>query len=321
MAVTTIKASLVGMRYNGLSTAQALRHLAGSPELRRDRSNDHDDNAVAVMSGNKMLGYIDRVAAAMIAPLLDGGATSQVITDVSRPSTAVFVPLTVTIERDVARSEVPKACESGIAGIYRISVGGLTRSYVGQSLDVQNRIAEHWFSLARGIHPNPELQRIWRAEGPAAFRPKLQERAPKELAGFALAHWLVERERAWVENYGGLRNSINARWPQIVLDDRGRAELEQERRRCAGELTSLDREFSSLTRMIAEERERAGQLKQLIRGASGILALFVSMERKRKASLARRELPDLERRILALETETLRAQSALQDLQRQLHLI
>ena len=156
MAVTTIKASLVGMRYNRLSSAQALRYLAGNPELRRDRGNDHDDNAVAVISGSRMLGYIDRAAAAMIAPLLDEGATSQVTTDMSRSSTAVLVPLTVIIERVVAQSQVPRVCGSGVAGIYRIRGGRLTRSYIGQSLDVQTRIAQHWFALARGIHLNPE---------------------------------------------------------------------------------------------------------------------------------------------------------------------
>lgn len=79
MAITTVRASLVGTKYYGVSLDEAARCLAQHPVLRREPHNIHDSNAVAVISGGKMLGHIDREAAAIIAPLLDDGAQ---ITDV-----------------------------------------------------------------------------------------------------------------------------------------------------------------------------------------------------------------------------------------------
>ena len=196
MAITTVTASLVGMKYHGVSLDEATRCLAQHPSLRRGPHNVHDSNAIAVISGGKMLGHIDREAAAIIAPLLDEGAGSQVTIDLVKTKSPGSISVSVKLDRLLENSQAPTVCEFGVIGIYRISVKNYDRCYVEQSLNVLNRLAEHWDELRRGIHLNPELRRTWREKGADAFQAALPERAPGGLGGLgglALARWLVER--------------------------------------------------------------------------------------------------------------------------------
>ncbi|MBW4655699.1 MAG: hypothetical protein KME20_22060 [Kaiparowitsia implicata GSE-PSE-MK54-09C] len=320
MAITTVRASLVGMKYYSVALDEATRCLAQQPTLRREPHNIHDSNAVAVISGGKVLGHIDREAAAIIAPLLDDGASSQVSIDTLRAQSPGSIPVAVKIDRPLEKTQAPTVCEFGVFGIYRIFIKGYERCYIGQSVNVQNRLAEHWDELRRGIHLNPELRRAWRSEGAGAFQAELLERAPSRLGGLALARWLVDRERAWVESFGGLRNTINAEEPRIVLDDKARVALDQERRSCASELANLEKRSEALSQTIYERRDRADDARRWIKKASGFWGLFASAEIKRNAELAQRELPALREKISVLEDERRKVNDTLYALKRHLFL-
>lgn len=308
------------MKYYGVTLDEAARCLAQQSTLRREPHNIHDSNAVAVISGDRVLGHIDREAAAIIAPLLDDGADSQVSIDTLRAQSPGSIPVALKIDRPLEKSQAPTVCEVGVIGIYRIFIKGYERSYIGQSVDVQNRIAEHWDELRRGIHLNPELRRAWRSEGATAFQAALLERAPRGLSGLALARWLVERERAWVESFGGLRNTINAEEPRIVLDETARTALDRERRGFSSELANLDKRSEALSQTIYERLDRADHIRQWIKEASGFWGLFVSAESKRKANVAQRELPVLLEKISVLEDERRKVNDTLYALKRRLFL-
>lgn len=318
--MTTVRAYLVGMKYYGIARDEAARCLARQPTLRREPDNDKDSNAIAVISSGKMLGFINRDAAAVIAPLLDDGADSQVSIDTRNTQWSESIPVVVKIDRPLKKVQAPKVCELGVVGIYRIFIKGYDRCYIGQSLNVQNRLAHHWDELSRGIHLNPELRRAWHSEGAAAFRAALLERAPSGLGGLARARWLVERERAWVETFGGLRNTINAEEPRIVLDDEASAELDHERRRYAAELANLERRTVVLSQLIHEQRDRADEMRRWLKEASEFWGLFASAEIKRNAKLAQRELPGLMEKTSVLEDERRNVSDTLYAIKRSLFL-
>jgi hypothetical protein len=48
-------------------------------ELRRDRDNEHDPNAIAVYAGGEQVGWVPRALAAELAPRLDQGETWSAI--------------------------------------------------------------------------------------------------------------------------------------------------------------------------------------------------------------------------------------------------
>ncbi|MES2493575.1 MAG: HIRAN domain-containing protein [Pseudomonadota bacterium] len=318
--ITNIKASLVGMKYYGVTLEKAARALEEQPGLRRDPYNIHDSNAIAVYSGGMVLGHIDRKAAAIIAPLLDDGAGSQISIDTSRARLPGSIPVAVKIDRPIQKSVAPLVCEVGVVGIYRIFIKRYERCYIGQSINVQNRLEEHWDELSRGIHTNPELRRAWQAEGAAVFGAEVLEKAPRGLSGLALARWLVERERAWVTSFGGLRSTFNVKEPRIVLDDEARAALSRERLSYADELATLERTSAALSQGIYERRDRADDARRWIKDASGFWGWFASAEIKRHAELANRELPALQEKIRTLEENARKVNEKLHALKRHLFL-
>jgi HIRAN domain len=68
---------VMGVAGAGQHHAEALASDAAAPgrplELRRDRDNPHDENAIAVHGGGEQLGWVPRELAAELAPELDAG--------------------------------------------------------------------------------------------------------------------------------------------------------------------------------------------------------------------------------------------------------
>jgi hypothetical protein len=68
---------VVGVAGAGRHHAEALASEAAAPgrplELRRDRDNEHDPNAIAVHAGGEQVGWVPRELAAELAPELDEG--------------------------------------------------------------------------------------------------------------------------------------------------------------------------------------------------------------------------------------------------------
>lgn len=57
-----------------------------------------------------------------------------------------------------------------ITGVYAIEVLALKRVYVGQSVDVPNRIRQHRSVLSRGVAGNKEIQADWDSGTPFEFK-------------------------------------------------------------------------------------------------------------------------------------------------------
>lgn len=75
------KAPALRVKVKGTSYRQnALEelHSGVSAVLKRDHNNAHDINAVAVYAAEKLIGYLPRTVAAILAPLMDKGAEPKV---------------------------------------------------------------------------------------------------------------------------------------------------------------------------------------------------------------------------------------------------
>lgn len=80
-------------------------------------------------------------------------------------------------------------------GIYQITNLKSGKLYIGQSVDVKKRIKDHIYELSHGMHGNRYLQSAWNKYGAANFVFSVLEVVPEES--------LTEREKYWVEFYGG----------------------------------------------------------------------------------------------------------------------
>lgn len=72
--------------------------------LRREASNKHDVNAVAVYAGERKIGYLSRGMAARYAPLLDRLVGPFVVNrDLSRPRVSLIMPKVARLREVVDR--------------------------------------------------------------------------------------------------------------------------------------------------------------------------------------------------------------------------
>ena len=97
--------------------------------------------------------------------------------------------------------------EPAICGVYSIThniVCGL--SYVGSSIDINNRMQSHLYSLRRNRHSCKALQSAYNEHGEHAFSLEILELINDEAA-------LASRERYWTD---ALRNEVGGGYNRVT---------------------------------------------------------------------------------------------------------
>ncbi len=310
---TTVSASVVGMKYYGFTPGEAREILRARPSLTREPQNSHDTNAIAVTIDGRTIGHIDRKSASILAPLLDSGATYEIeIGSVLGQS----ISAKVTVVRDAQPVAVPRVCGTGTVGIYAIWAGD--DPYVGQSIDVQNRLAQHWDELHRGIHQNPQLRRLWVDLGPARFSAKVVEVAPNLKKSLEIARWLHNRECHWIEKFGGLRRVINAAPPKPVLNETAKRELQSEREAARPTLKVLERKCTELSHEHEKLCSAIDNLGDVVTKATRFWGIFTSRETEIEAEAARQKIPVLQGKARKLIDERIALQGKIFEMKRHL---
>ncbi len=310
---TTVTANVVGMKYHGFTPTEALRLLHMRPSLAREPHNSHDTNAIAVTVKGDTIGHIDRRTAAIIAPLLDSGATYEI--EIGEP-VGQSISAKITITQDLQRVPTPNICATHTIGIY--AIWGGDDVYIGQSKDVQNRISQHWDQLHRGIHQNPQLRQLWRELGSSRFSAKVVELAPKFKRSLELARWLHSRECHWIDAFGGLRKIVNADFPQPVLDETAKRELQLERDEAGPDLQAMERKCSDLAQHHEKICTALNEMSSVVSKVERFWGIFNSDKTETEAEQARRRIPLLENEARKVIDKRIALQGKLGDLKRHL---
>jgi len=102
------------------------------------------------------------------------------------------------------------------SGIYVVlnTVNG--KVYVGSSINVHSRLADHRISLARGRHTNPHLQSAWNRYGPSVFSFDVLEECSERM--------LLEREQHHIALYNSMDQKYG--YNKREAGPRGRPSLE-----------------------------------------------------------------------------------------------
>lgn len=87
------------------------------------------------------------------------------------------------------------------AGIYRWYNHIARKSYVGSSIDLEQRKKQHLYLLSRGRSHSPKLQAVWNKYGQAAFKWEILERCSPEM--------LIVCESKWVRALDSVKNGYN----------------------------------------------------------------------------------------------------------------
>lgn len=91
-----------------------------------------------------------------------------------------------------------------VGGIYKITNLVNGKFYVGSSVDIKNRLRQHFGNLRRGTHHNHHLQNAWNKYGAEAFEHSMLE----QVTGIET---LVEREQFWIDELQANERGYNAR--------------------------------------------------------------------------------------------------------------
>ena len=228
-----LRVSLVGMRYQS-PPFDIHTTIQNAPiTFEREPSNPHDKNAVAVVVKGHVVGHLDRDSARILAPILSKGVRYTVnVTNPQKISTnAKTIHLKVGIESgDDPFFQPPNPTRGHQAGIYRITVCDDKWIYIGQSVDINNRIAMHWNDLFFGKHANRNLQEKWDQFGPKSFAVQVVEYAPKGTTELARQRWLGGKEQFWIDASKKMSNCLNIMDGEVVATKQAQKEFDAEKK-------------------------------------------------------------------------------------------
>jgi len=288
MAQITREAFLVGMKYHGFSLVPGQAIPSDAIVLRREPSNPYDPNAIAVYISGTIAGHIDKRSAAVIGPILDGGARWRVGPVLSANAASSSIPLKIVLEQETQSIHPPKLSSEKATGIYLISIRGFDEVYVGQSRDINERIKSHWRELNHGVHSNPMMRRLWQEKGGKHFDAAIIEEAPAGLNNLDLSLWLQSKEEQWIDHYDVRSGVLNFDSPNLVLTGVERADArklrfaEREASRATRERRrALEVALDELLKRLSTKHGQVREAEGSIRAASGIRGFFFATEEQR----------------------------------------
>lgn len=297
MIKKSFSASLVGIKYQNPPFNVYETIKSESISLRRDKNNQHDLNAVEVVIRGYKVGFVDRESASIFAPLLDSNYSSQVTPkkiDSNLKSIKIdvsfFIPEVSVISKPVLAS---------VAGIYEISVNKREYVYIGQSIDIKNRISTHWDELQFNAHKNKKLQSLWNTRGSSLFEASVVEVAPIEIKSeLARQRWLAEREIYWIKLSREMHNCINVLDGEFVPTKNAVKEFEREEKQFIKEhdekmrekkealktkLNQADLAYIACHKRVGELEAKLKEMTFFVRSNTGIWGFLTGAKHRARA--------------------------------------
>jgi len=215
MAKKTIDASLVGIQYQQSPIDVFTNIEKHQIVIRRDINNQYDKNAVEVILLGYKVGYINKDAASVIALLLDKNYSYTIKTkkfsDTSK-SIGLNIEFLIPDSTFVSRPNIQR-----VAGIYEISINKKDYVYIGQSININDRINSHWNDLEFNSHVNKRLQDLWNENNPSSFEVSILETVPLDIVTeLQRQRWLADREKYWIKKSREQYKCVNITDGEIV---------------------------------------------------------------------------------------------------------
>lgn len=287
-------------------------------KLALEPENPHDSNAIAAILLDQKIGYVNKDAAARLAPIIAAGKLRSVeLVNFESGSASIKISVGVDIGKT---SPAPKfQSTSKIVGIYNIVVQDMganqTFSYVGQSVDVNQRLENHWRDLRSLSHTNRHLQSLWNKLGSECFKVKILEVISIDFENdLERQRWLAKREAYHINAHkNGDSICVNIMDAEIVKTPNSKKLYELELKKYDETIKRVRKEISDEIKSMEIKKEQfykekkslydlSQELKKYISQNSGIRNIFRSLDRA-KLDEARIQLSDTLSRISVIERE------------------
>ena len=155
--MTTLLTKIVGLKHRGVKPAEIYDLVGKKIRLEREPNNKFDGFAVKCLSGDRHIGYIEANQSERVTKFIQkaGGCEVEVEFD------DYAIKVRIVFAREEASIDFNKLADGDRPGIYRISFrsDGTLWRYVGQSTNVNMRLANHYRDLANDCHHNSIMQK------------------------------------------------------------------------------------------------------------------------------------------------------------------
>ena len=318
MNIRKFECYIVGMKYQNveIDISDAIKNNRIILELEPD--NIHDDNAIAAFLIDNKIGYINRDAAGLLAPIIRSGNVRAVECEDFQDGMA---SIKIYVFVDIGKVKpAPRFKHSNkIIGIYVIIITDnstdQTFAYVGQSVDVNQRIENHWRELNSLIHKNRHLQSLWNELGAECFEVRMLEVANKSFGNeLEQQRWLAQRENHYIKSYKNsdtkcinimdakIANTAEAQKLYVLELKRYDEAIKRVRKEINDEIASMAEIYRSLNKEKSSITLRHAELTQYISSNSGIKGLFKTVDHVKLIS-SRNERDAIQSRLSHIEKE------------------
>jgi hypothetical protein len=221
MGTTNVK--IVGMQHRNLSATFSNNLYADRIKLVPEPHNKHDRYAVMCIFDGTHFGYIEKEKSALIAQLIKH-STSYKIEIVKKDEFVINIRLTV--EPKINEVEFVKLANGDISGIYEIQYmyNGNRFKYIGQSVNINNRLRQHYNDLANFTHHNKWLQEAW-SKSSHSFQCKVLDSLPANISPLHQQFRLFQLELNRITEAGD--SCVNAIPGDLVLTADALVELDK----------------------------------------------------------------------------------------------
>lgn len=305
----SFNASLVGLQYHRAPINVYDAVTRDFISLKRDTNNQHDKNAIEVIIRTYKVGYIDKTSASIFASLLDSGYSYQVSCDSVnlnhksiKLAITFYIPEVSTLNKPVLRN---------VAGIYKITANQTQQVYVGQSINIRERISSHWDALQFNSHSNKNLQSLWNELGNTSFSASIVESVPNNITSdLEKQRWLGEREIYWIQQSRSTGKCLNITDGEIVPTKRALEEYELEQTKKAKEhdekirtikealnieINDAKQTYESAEKEFRALQTRVNELNKFINDNTGIWGFLSGSTKRIDANRMRPQLETLKR--------------------------
>jgi hypothetical protein len=154
--IGTMHSHLAGIEY---TSAQV--HVGDNLILDREPENQHDKNAIKVINGKKRIGYLDRLDAFWLAPLMDGGLIELKGTPLNNGShTGTLVELTIKITSRGETILSPNRKDSPQAAMHN-SLLTVYFNLDGYSVETLKKVLLQYSTVVGDVQMLPETRLIF----------------------------------------------------------------------------------------------------------------------------------------------------------------
>jgi group I intron endonuclease len=288
MAKKSLDASLVGIQYHKPPFNVYLSISNHPISLRRDPTNQHDKNAVEVIILGHKIGYLNKESAISISKLIDSGFTYKIeVKKFTSGSKSIALSIQFEIPNNLS---VTKPNLVNVAGIYEISINNKEFVYIGQSININERVSSHWTDLEFNAHVNKNLQHLWNTKGSSSFSATILEIAPSNFDNDLMRQrWLADREKNWIKISREKYNCVNITDGEIIAtknalkeyreekkseDKKYDAEIKEKKKLINLQLEKAEQELAFHKKRLAEYKLNVAELDSFIRKNTGIRGYF-----------------------------------------------